>query len=469
MKLINMTIDSVKKYIIKKIKPSVKEEQSINEFITKLIRIAEVISKAQPVITGSLGRGTWLRGDHDIDLFLMFDKTLPREALEKTGMENANEIVSELKGKYIIKYAEHPYVRANFNGMSVDIVPCYKIQNGDKIISAVDRSPLHVDYVLKKLKPAQRDDVRLLKQFCKGIGVYGSDAKTLGVSGYICELMIIKCGSFINALNYLATPRAGSIIDIEKYWKASDEKHLKEIFKSNPMIIIDPVDKERNVASSLSCENFARLSSFSYKMLKNPSKSFFFKINKPLDSKQIRKLHERKTKFFAVSFTKPDVIDDILYPQLRKTQARLITLLNHNEFRAIRGNCFVDEKSGRAFLIFEMECWELPFINNMIGPPVFSLKNSKDFLEKYKKPLFGPYVDGHNWVIEKQRTYRNAGEAVENFLGVNAEKLMLNGIPEEIAKKISRPWIIEHEDFWKMAANNKQFSCFLREKYFEIL
>lgn len=464
-----MSIDSVKKGVLKKIKPSAKEEKAINEFVTKLLRISEVVSKAQPVITGSLGRGTWLKGDHDIDLFLMFDKGVSREGLEKIGMENAKEIVSELKGKYIIKYAEHPYVRANFNGMSVDIVPCYKIKNGDKIISAVDRSPLHVDYVLRKMKPAQRDEVRLLKQFCKGIGVYGSDAKTLGVSGYICELLIIKYGKFESAIRSLSCMKAGSIIDIENHWKSSDEKHLKEVFRSNPLILIDPIDKERNVASSLSCENFARLSSMAGKMIKKPSERFFYRIFRQLEPGQIKKLHERKTKFFAVSFTKPDVIDDILHPQLRKTQSRLITLLNHNEFRAIRSYVFVDDKTSRAFLIFEMECWELPFINNMIGPPVFSIKNSRDFLEKYKNPLFGPYVEGQNWVIEKQRTYRNAGESMRKFLGEKPEKLMLNGIPEEIAKKISRPWIIDHEDFWKMAVNNKEFSGFLREKYFESL
>ncbi len=181
-----MSMASASAAVLKKIKPPESEERRISSFILQLVRVAEVVSKAQPIITGSLGRGTWLKGDHDIDLFLMFDKTLPREALEKAGMENAKEIVSELKGNYIIKYAEHPYVRATFNDIKVDIVPCYKIQNNEKIISAVDRSPLHVEYVLKKLKPFQKDHVRLLKQFCKGIGVYGSDAKNQGISGYIC-------------------------------------------------------------------------------------------------------------------------------------------------------------------------------------------------------------------------------------------------------------------------------------------
>lgn len=95
-----MPIAPVKKFVLSKVKPSPKEEESINSFISELLRTAGVVSKAQPIIVGSLGRGTWLKGDHDIDLFLMFEKGVSREGLEKMGMENAKEIVSQLKGKY---------------------------------------------------------------------------------------------------------------------------------------------------------------------------------------------------------------------------------------------------------------------------------------------------------------------------------------------------------------------------------
>jgi tRNA nucleotidyltransferase (CCA-adding enzyme) len=466
-----MPIAKVRKDVLNKIKPDSAEEKRINEFITQLLRVAEVISKAQPIIVGSLGRGTWLRGDHDVDLFLMFDRGVSRDGLEKTGMENAKEIVSQLKGKFEIKYAEHPYVRAFVNGIKIDIVPCYKIAKGEKIISAVDRSPLHVEYVISKLNPKLRDDVRILKQFCKGIGIYGSDAKNLGISGYICELLVIKYGSFENVMKAVSKLYPGSIIDLENHWdskKEDVEKNIRKIFRGQPLIVIDPVDRDRNVAAVLSCENFVKFVKKSREFIKRPSMNFFYPEPKPMSPKEFKKLRDRKTKFMAVSFCKPDVIDDILYPQLRKSQERILTLLRQNEFQAIRNHYFVDEKAKKIYMVFEMECWELPLLSKMTGPPIFALKNSNDFLKKYSKPMFGPFLEGEKWVIEKQRNYKTADLLIKSFLDQSSRKLHENGIPDYIAKVIYRPRILQHEEFWNIARNDKRFSDFMRQKYFEV-
>ena len=465
-----MSLASIKKSVLQKIKPGQEEEKKINEFITGIIRVAEVVSRAQPIIVGSMGRGTWLRGDHDIDLFLMFDKGVSREGLEKMGMENAREIVSQLKGKHEVKYAEHPYLRAFFGSLKVDIVPCYRIGQGEKIISAVDRSPLHVEYVTPRLTQSMRDDVRVLKQFCKGIGVYGSEAKTLGISGYVCELLVIRYGSFEKALAAVSKFMPGQIVDVEKHWDAGKEeiqKNIRKLFRNQPLVVIDPVDRERNVAAVLSCENFMKFVKASCSFIKRPSMSHFYPDPRPLSQKEFRMLQERKTKFFSVYFCKPDVIDDILYPQLRKAMERISTVLEHSEFRVIRKHCFVDAKSRKILLTFEMECWELPLINNMPGPPIFDTKNSSSFLKKYSKPVFGPYVEGCNWVIDKKRSFKTADDAVRQFLSASAKKLHQNGIPGEVAKVIFKPRIVQHEEFWNMLRKDARFSDFMRQRYFE--
>lgn len=467
IKTIFMSVQAVKKKILSKIKPNPKEERRINTFAEVLLSTAKVVSKAKPIIVGSLGRGTWLKGDHDIDMFLMFDKGVSRDGLEKMGLENAREIVYQLKGKPVVKYAEHPYIRSNFNGVQVDIVPCYEINRGEKIISAVDRSPLHAEYVISRLDEKKRDEVRLLKQFCKGIGVYGSDAKNLGLSGYACELFVIKFGSFENSLKEISKLEPGSIIDIEDHWTGEEEeKHLKKVFYGQPLLMIDPVDKNRNVTAALSCENFAKLSFAASEFLKKPSEKFFFPILQPLAAAEMRMIQRRETRFFAVSLHKPDIIDDILYPQLRKAMERLVKLMQHNEFRVIRSNIFSDEESEKLLIIFELECWQLPFINNIVGPPIFATRNSRDFLRKYAKPLFGPFVIGSNWVIDKQRNYRTAEDCVKDFLCQNPDKLHENGIPKNIAKEMSKSKIIQHSNFWKLVQRNKKLSSFLREKYF---
>jgi len=48
-----------------------------------------------------------------------------------------------------------------------------------------------------------------LKQFMKGIGVYGSELRRRGFSGYLTELLVINYGSFLGVLK-----EASSIPDI---------------------------------------------------------------------------------------------------------------------------------------------------------------------------------------------------------------------------------------------------------------
>jgi len=464
-------MEKIKNLVLRKIKPTREESEKMKDFVIELLRVAETVTKTQPIITGSIGKGTWLKGDCDIDLFLMFPKSVSRKSLEKRGIEYGEKITYALKGRCKIRYAEHPYVRATVNGIKIDIVPCYKIGKGDKIISAVDRSPLHVAYILEKLDPEFRDDARLLKQFCKGIGIYGSDAKNLGVSGYICELLVIKYGRFESVLKAVSKLNPGHIIDIENLWfrdltridKSTEE--IKNKFRGEPLIIIDPVDKNRNAAAALSCENFMRFVNKAREFLKNPSMNFFFPVKKELSKKEIKSLQQRKTKFFGILFDKPDVMDDILYPQLRKASERLASLMAHHEFRALRKYEFVTGK--KVALIFEMETWLLPFIEKMVGPPVFAIKNSRDFLKKYKNCLYGPYIEKQNWVIEKQRKFKMAHLLLRRFLSDGPENLQKNGVPNHIAKPISNAKILQHDEFWEFVKKNKEFSAFLREKYFE--
>ena len=44
-------------------------------------------------------------------------------------------------------YAEHPYIRGYYKDYYIEIVPCYKIEKSSQKLSAVDRTPLHTDYV----------------------------------------------------------------------------------------------------------------------------------------------------------------------------------------------------------------------------------------------------------------------------------------------------------------------------------
>lgn len=451
-----MDIRETKAAVLHKIRPSREEEDKVKRFADNLLRLAKVVSGMEAKVCGSIGKFTWLRGDHDIDLFILFPKSASRESLEKQGLAFGKKIVAELKGDYVIKYAEHPYVHGSAGGFDIDIVPCYKIRRGEKIISAVDRSPLHLQFIIDKLDPGLRDEVRLLKQFCKGIGVYGSDTKTQGFSGYIGELLVIHYGTFEDVLERAAKWTAPKML-------GSESKKTK--FDA-PLVVLDPTDSTRNAAANVSAENFVRFVVNSRRFLEKPGESFFWEQPAPLSRQELKKLKDRKTKFLALRFRRPDVIDDVLFPQLRRALHRLGGLAEYNEFIALRSCEYADRD---AVLVFEFEVWALPDVKKMVGPPISSQAHAKEFLSKYNDAPFGPAVEDNRWFAEKQRECKDVTSLFNSFLSQELDKLKESGIPEGIAQECAKATIIEHDEFWEYVEKNDAFSAFMRKKYFEKL
>jgi len=167
---------------------------------------------------GSYARNTWLRGNLEIDVFILFPEETPIEELERIGLEIGKAVVDE----YELRYAAHPYVHGKVFGVEVDVVPCYKLKSPDKIKSAVDRTPFHHDWLKDRIK-GKENDVRLLKQFLKANGIYGAEYKVRGFSGYLCELLVVFYGSFLdvvkNAVKLTRKPDDVGLSDIEKLKK----------------------------------------------------------------------------------------------------------------------------------------------------------------------------------------------------------------------------------------------------------
>jgi tRNA nucleotidyltransferase (CCA-adding enzyme) len=451
-----MTLDNV----LQKIKPSKQEEDRVKKFATELLRVSVTMSGYDCVIVGSIGKQTWLSGDHDVDLFVLFPQTVPREELEKKGLEVGKRIADAMQGKWVVKYAEHPYTRAVIRKFDVDIVPCYRIKKGENIISAVDRSPLHLEHVIENLTPAMQDSVRLLKQFCKGIGVYGSDAKNLGFSGYICELLIMRFGSFEAVLKAAKDWAVPVVVDTEVLRE-------RQQFFDQPFVVIDPTDPKRNAAAIVSVKNVLKFIENSRQYIDTHSDSLFFpKPKKVLGPEQLKLLKARKSEFFAFSMKRPDVIDDVLYTQARKALRRIESYLKYNEFLSLRS---VEHIGKRLYLIFELENWELPNVKKMVGPPIFSHKHTKEFMEKYgsAKDVFGPYVEDNRLVADKMREFPSAEVLLKKLLKMNAQELESMGIPNYIAPALANAKLLDTKKFISAIKRDKELSATVQEEYFE--
>jgi len=454
-----MDLHEVRAAVLRKIKPSKEEEADIALWIERLSSISKKLGY-EGMIVGSIGKHTWIKGDHDIDWFVLFPKSTSREDLEKKGLELGKNISSELKAKFIVKYAEHPYTQISADDYKIDVVPCYKLEIGEKIKSAVDRSPLHVQYVLQNMQPTQRDEVRLLKQFMKGSEVYGSDVKTQGFSGYLCEILIMKYGSFQSVLQAAKDWKAGQIIDIEEYGTG---KNFKE-----PLIVIDPTDKHRNAAAALSAENFIKFIIAARRFFASFSDKLFWPAPAiRLSKEHLQKLRNRETKFLALVFQRPAVIDDTLWPQARRSVRRIAGMLNDEEFVVKRSYAWADELI--VVLLFELSVWSLPKIKRMVGPSIYAWKNSNDFTEKYKDAPFGPIVEKEEWVVEKNREWNNCTMMLKNLIKKNVKELEECGIPSTIATNIGKAKILEGNEFWNYVQKNISLSDFLRKKYFEVM
>lgn len=121
----------------------------------------------------------------------------------------------------------------------------------------------------------------------------------------------------------------------------------------------------------------------------------------------------------AVVFDAPDLVDDDLYPQLRRSLSGLGDGLDRHGFEPLRQATFAGERgeSGRrAVLLFECAVAERPAIKRHEGPPVHVRDHAEDFYAAYADDpsVYGPFIDGDRYVVERERTFRTPGELLES-------------------------------------------------------
>ena len=438
-------------HVLKKVRPDADEvvaNQMMFDDIKKFIKEKYSIDAR---LMGSVAKNTFLAGDKDLDIFIFFPIKTKKEELEEKGLLIGKDVFKRFGGNYVVSYAEHPYTKGHVRSFEIEIVPAYKISSTEKLLSAVDRTPFHTKYVLDNIK--KPDDVRLLKKFLKAIGAYGSDLKTNGFSGYLCELLIIKCGTFLNLLKYAQGWGYQELMDMENGYKKSEHKAIKRKFENQPLIFIDPTDRNRNVAAVLSSEKLARFIYFAGKFLEDPSINYFFPLEKSVDTKRIlRSAKDRGTYHLAVRFQRPDLIEDILYPQLRRFRRRMSDCLKAEGFVILSSWEFADNDCGIAL---ELLSPTVPRFRKMVGPKIFDPKTNRDnFVRKYENIWF----ECDRMVSEVRRKHFDVISMLTAFFDGSAKDLSDKGIPKNIADSMKKNisliegkdlLSIESEEFWK--------------------
>jgi tRNA nucleotidyltransferase (CCA-adding enzyme) len=445
--------------VLKRVAPSESDRKKVLELAKKLThRVAEAAKErgveAEVRVEGSVAKNTWLRDSPEIDVFMQVPTTTPREAFGTVFLEIAKKATEGYTP--IERFAEHPYLEAVIDGVYVNVVPCYKVKQG-KWVSATDRTPFHTDYIKPHLDERMCQEVRLLKRFMKGVGVYGAEIKIGGFSGYLCELLVLNYGSFVEVLRSATNWKDRTTIDYQKhYGRASEAEKLFE----DPLVMVDPVDKGRNVAAAVTKQRYNEFTAASRAFLKNPNTKFFYPPQtKALEPTElVNKIKARGSTLVFVTFNGAETVPDVLWGQLYRHQRSLRNLIRQHDFTVLGDTVWSNEKGLNVF-IFELENRFLPNMKRHLGPPLAKKKECENFLQKHlgaDSTVSGPRVEKGRWVVDVKRKYTGVAELLKENRG--------NGVAEIVSKAVADSLeVLVNDEALKLYSSSPEFAKFLTE------
>jgi tRNA nucleotidyltransferase (CCA-adding enzyme) len=450
--------------VLKRVSPSGSEREQVLSLAKRLVEKVREEAKEKGVETeirveGSVAKNTWLRDCPEIDIFMRVPTTVPREAFGTVCLEIAKKATEGYE--QIERFAEHPYLEAIVDNVWVNVVPCYRVKRGDWV-SATDRTPFHTDYVKPLLDEQRGGEVRLLKRFMKGAGVYGAEIKVGGFSGYLCELLVLNYGSFVEVLRSAGDWKERTVIDYEGHYERVDD--AEKLFEE-PLIMVDPVDKGRNVAAAVRKERLDEFVAASRAFLKAPDLKFFYppEVEALEPTELVNKINARGSTIVFISFEGATAVPDVLWGQLYRSQRSLRKLIQQHDFTVLRDAVWSNEKNLNTF-IFEVENRFIPNMKRHLGPPLRKKQECENFLRKHvgaNSTVSGPRIEEGRWVVEVKRKHTDVVNLLNEKLGDGGAGV---GVAEVVSKAVADSMeVLVNDEALKLYSVNPDFAKFLTE------
>ena len=407
-------LDQAKKNSI----PTEKEQEKIKKISESALQLVKEQATKYPEVIrvelgGSYAKGTWLSGEVDLDIFVKLKKDTDEKRFEIVGKEIGFN--SLRKFKPYVRYSEHPYVEAIIDDTRVNVVPCYDVEAG-QWKSAADRSSFHTKYILQSLDQSKKDEVRLLKKFLIGIGIYGAEIAKEGFGGYVAEVLVQHHGSFLEVLEVASNFTQHQVI-------GNPTKKFE-----TALIIIDPIDSNRNLGTAISAESVGKFILASRKFLKKPSLSFFRAKPRQLNRKNLQNT-------IIVRFNYKKRSPDIVWGQIKRAANAVSGQLRLAGFEVLRSSAVTDEKSEVALLFLLRS---LKIEKHMIkkGPDIFKRKESENYIAKNSKKTQLMWIDESAKILSLQeRVHYDARPFLQYLLRKN---LSSSGIPRGLVPDIRK-------------------------------
>ncbi len=416
--------------------PSEKLQKQKDAVVEKVIRLVQKQIVNYPQITGieivgSYAKGTWLPQKADVDIFIKFRTDVSERDFAELG-KNIGFAALKDYGPYV-RYAEHPFVEAQVDDTKVNLVPCYDVQQGNWKSSA-DRSPFHTRFMIKSLSEQMKNEVRLLKAFLKANDIYGAEIAKQGFSGYVAEVLVLNFGSFEGVIKAIAELKQGQIIG--NTTKSFD----------TPIIIIDPIDSNRNLGAAISTENVGKFVLAARAFLKKPSLSFF----KPKKKSQVKSKAALKN-IIVVSFRYKPRSPDIIWGQLKRASTSLATQIEQEGFSVLRKSVVISDND-IASLLFLLKSTKLDYHHVRAGPDFFTAEHVEKFVKSNKKKSTAMWIGDEGKIHSLQkRQYVDAASFVKDLLKKNLETA---GVPAGLKDDIKS---------FKISLGNKLTSKSIKE------
>ena len=374
MKNINQLLNEV----LEEIQPDKNYEK---EIFSKLSLIIKKINQNQKhikaILGGSGAKGTWLK-TFDADIFVLFNYSKFKDKSDK--LSDFLEKILNKKFRNIKRlHGSRDYFQIKQGTFTFEIVPILKISKAEQAKNITDVSPLHSKWVLKHKK--LMNEMKLTKQFCQAQNVYGAESYIRGFSGYVCEILTIYYGSFLNLIKNAAKWQDKIVIDVEKYYKGKDVFKLVNTSKLvSPLVVIDPVQKDRNAAAALSIEKFEAFKKAAREFLRSPSKGFFAR-NRLKSLFLTEKSADRKLIIIKLRTLAGKI--DVVGSKLLKIFEFLNENLVKHGFKIIKSDWEWDKKGEALFyLLFSKK--PLPKTTEIEGPPIKIKQHSETFKKSHK-------------------------------------------------------------------------------------
>jgi tRNA nucleotidyltransferase (CCA-adding enzyme) len=157
--------------------------------------------------------------------------------------------------------------------------------------------------------------------------------------------------------------------------------------------------------------------------LTEPSIEYFFaEPEHDVDKSEIIKVMKaRETDLLAIVFEMPDMVEDIVYPQLYKMEDSVLSLLTEHEF-TVFGSAVSALSAGEAtinvVLLLELVSGRLPTLAKHVGPPVYMRKHAERFKSKFtgEDTFSDVYIENGRYIVDIRRKYTSAKRLLESKL-----------------------------------------------------